>query len=95
MKSKRDNIQYSYLHTKQRMEERYGYKDLTLSEYKEMCKCCINGIKINAEFTTKGYQYTYLITFKSIKIVAVYHSWRKLISTVLPIQKFKDRYLSH
>jgi len=81
---------YSYFHTRARMEERYGYKGLSILEYKEMCNTCREkGIKIKKEYTPKGYQYIYRIIFKGIKIVVVYATWDKRIKTVLPLQHFK------
>jgi len=88
-KMKRDNPQYSYFHTKTRMEERYDYKGLTVSEYKNMCTCCSNGVKINTEVTTKGEQYTYQMIFNGMEIIAVYQTWKQQISTVLPKIIFK------
>jgi len=88
---KRNDQLYSYFHTKERMEERYGYKELTIQEYKKMCIDCLKGTKIKTEFDPRGYQYIYKMIFKNIEIIVVYKTWRKQISTVLPIIK-KDCY---
>lgn len=85
MKTNRDHPDYSYLHTKQRMEERYGYEELTVREYKEMCENCTKGTKLKSEYTPMGYQYVYRFMFNDIDIIAVYSSWKKHITTVLPL----------
>jgi hypothetical protein len=82
---KRSNPMYSYLHTKQRMEERYNYKNLSEPEYKTMCLNCKNYTKLNTEVTPKGNQYTYWFKFKGMEVIAVYQDWKKQISTVLPM----------
>lgn len=74
-----------------RMEERYGYKDLTESEYLEMCKLCPEGKKIKAEFTKKGYQYICRIFFKGMPVIVVYTSWTRQVNTVLPYEHFKRK----
>lgn len=84
---KRSDPMYSYLHTKQRMEERYNYKNLTEFEYEMICKYCTEGIKINIESTKKGNQETYRMTFNGIEIIAVYQTWKEQVSTVLPYWK--------
>lgn len=85
MKINRNAPKYSYIHTKERIEERYNYKGLTESEYKDMCINCLKGVKINSEITPKGNQDTYRMTFKDMEIVVVYQTWKEQVSTVLII----------
>lgn len=84
VKTNRESFEYSFNHTKQRMEERYGYSNLTIGEYKKMCKDCIGSEKLKKEFTPRGYQYVCKIRFKGMNVVAVYTSWKRHITTVLP-----------
>jgi len=66
------------------MEERYGYSGLTVEEYKKMCKDCVKSEKLKKEFTPRGYQYICKIRFNAMDVIAVYTSWKKHITTVLP-----------
>ncbi len=87
---KRSDPKYSYLHTKQRIKERYNFNGLTELEYKNMCNDCIEYKKINVEITPKGKQETYRMNFKNIEIIVVYQTWKKQISTILPYWKEND-----
>jgi len=86
----KESFKYSYEHTKERMEERYGYKGLTIGEYKNMCKHCIEGTKLKSEFSKKGYQYIIRTRFKNMFVIVVYTSWDRKINTVLPYDHFKN-----
>jgi len=86
MKTNKNDPKYSYIHTKKRLEERYGYKDLTEVEYQDMCIKCIQGEKINTEVTPKGNQDTYTMLFNQLEIIVVYQTWKNQISTVLTLK---------
>lgn len=89
---KRSDPQYSYYHTKERMEERYGYEDLSQFDYEDLCASCRGAFakELNIESTPKGLQFTYKIEFRTMVIIAVYQSWKKQVSTVLPLKHFSS-----
>ena len=82
MKTNRNDPNYSFQHTKQRMKERYNL-DINEVEYKELCLNCIKGEKTHNESTPKGDQEIYKVMFKNIEIITVYQTWKKQVSTVL------------
>jgi len=86
-----EDLRYSYEHTKERMEERYNYKDLTIEEYRYLCKHCMEGTKLKSEFVpNRGYQYILRTRFKDMFIIVVYTSWERKVNTVLPYDHFKN-----
>ena len=87
----KDSLRNSYEHTRDRMEERYNYKGLTIDEYMYLCKHCIEGTKLVSEFIPKkGYRYILRTRFKNMFIIVFYTSWERKINTVLPYEHFKN-----
>ena len=86
MKTKKD-IEYSFNHTKLRLQERYGIDDLTVEQYNHMCKKIIqkrNAIKIETEYQDNDIQIIYDVEFVFIDpIRVVWSEKRQCITTVL------------
>lgn len=88
MKTKKD-ILYSYNHTRERMEERYGIL-IDARDYVEMCERVDKkkDVKfISEEKQKKDIQQIYDMSFRGNVIRVVWSKYNKCIKTVLPIEK--------
>ena len=88
MKTKKD-ILYSFNHTRERMESRYGIL-IDVKDYAEMCERIDKkrDIKfISEEKQKKDIQQIYDMSFRGVVVRAVWSRINRWIKTVLPMEK--------
>lgn len=99
-KTTKDN-DYSYAHSVQRFNERYG-KDLTLKDYQDWCKsakqlingCSVNDMTIISKQIVNQKNTSYVIHYKlSYDLYFVYETERDTITTFLPPDSIKPHKL--
>jgi len=85
MKTKKDLL-YSFNHTKERMEDRYGI-EINAMDYAEMCENIIhkkNVLFITSEKQKNDVQEIYDVYLRSTLVRIVWSTTNKWIKTVLP-----------
>ena len=86
MKTKKDR-DYSFNHTKLRLQERYNIDDLTMEQYNHMCQKILNkqnAIEIETEYQDNDTQIIYDLEFMHRNpIRVVWSEKRQCITTVL------------